>query len=189
MNNVDLNNPPVGLENEFHTLLTPDAIDFLAELTTAFDNDVDRVSIFTNPSFILYLSSTLVSTKHGNIACHNTLICGSTIAVPLTCFAWHYHVLWQWTQSYALHYSSYKDAVHHDSYIIGKYGERQKSVIHLCAFFFPKWCISFFFYFNRTVYLITIMWIFHFIINALHIIDLRHVHSSNLIVELSHVRT
>ncbi|KAM5194473.1 uncharacterized protein ACMZJ9_022956 [Mantella aurantiaca] len=43
MDNVDLNNPPAGLENEFHILLTPDAIHFLAELTTAFNDDVDRI--------------------------------------------------------------------------------------------------------------------------------------------------
>uniref|UniRef100_A0A8C5LZS6 malate synthase n=1 Tax=Leptobrachium leishanense TaxID=445787 RepID=A0A8C5LZS6_9ANUR len=43
MDKVDLCNPPTGLEFEFHTLLTPDAINFLAELTCTFDQDVDKI--------------------------------------------------------------------------------------------------------------------------------------------------
>ncbi|XP_075471201.1 uncharacterized protein LOC142503102 isoform X2 [Ascaphus truei] len=43
MDKVDLSIPPPGLENEFHTLLTPDAINFLAELTCDFDHDVDKI--------------------------------------------------------------------------------------------------------------------------------------------------
>ncbi|KAM9329634.1 uncharacterized protein PAF06_004707 [Gastrophryne carolinensis] len=43
MDNLDLSDPPAGLEKEFHTLLTPDAIHFLAELTTTFNKDVDKI--------------------------------------------------------------------------------------------------------------------------------------------------
>ncbi|XP_053559654.1 uncharacterized protein LOC128650027 [Bombina bombina] len=43
MDMVDLSDPPAGLENEFHTLLTPDAVHFLVQLTCAFDKDVDKI--------------------------------------------------------------------------------------------------------------------------------------------------
>ncbi|XP_053317179.1 malate synthase-like [Spea bombifrons] len=43
MDKVDLSHPPPGLESEFHTLLTPDAIQFLVELTCAFNEDVDKI--------------------------------------------------------------------------------------------------------------------------------------------------
>ncbi|XP_073497920.1 malate synthase-like isoform X1 [Phyllobates terribilis] len=43
MNNVELSDPPLGLEKEFDTLLTPDAIRFLAQLTSTFNNDVDKI--------------------------------------------------------------------------------------------------------------------------------------------------
>ncbi|KAM4808514.1 uncharacterized protein WCC33_007047 [Rhinophrynus dorsalis] len=43
MDNVDLSDPPPGLENEFCTLLTPGAVHFLAELTCAFNEDVDKI--------------------------------------------------------------------------------------------------------------------------------------------------
>ncbi|XP_063314513.1 uncharacterized protein LOC134614530 isoform X1 [Pelobates fuscus] len=43
MNQVDLQDPPTGLEFEFHTLLTPGAINFLVELTCTFDQDVDKM--------------------------------------------------------------------------------------------------------------------------------------------------
>ncbi|KAM4706948.1 uncharacterized protein O3C94_001848 [Discoglossus pictus] len=43
MDTVDLSAPPPGLEYEYQTLLTPDAVNFLAELTCAFDEDVDKI--------------------------------------------------------------------------------------------------------------------------------------------------
>lgn len=43
MDNVELSDPPFGLEKEFHALLTPDAIHFLVQLTSAFNNDVDKI--------------------------------------------------------------------------------------------------------------------------------------------------
>ncbi|CAJ0954511.1 unnamed protein product [Ranitomeya imitator] len=43
MDKVELSDPPFGLENEFNTLLTPDAIRFLAQLTSTFNNDVDKI--------------------------------------------------------------------------------------------------------------------------------------------------
>ncbi|KAM3936817.1 uncharacterized protein RB166_001196 [Leptodactylus fuscus] len=43
MDNVELSKPPFGLEKEFHALLTPDAIQFLVQLTSAFNNDVDKI--------------------------------------------------------------------------------------------------------------------------------------------------
>ncbi|XP_063776438.1 uncharacterized protein LOC134918481 [Pseudophryne corroboree] len=43
MDNVDLSDPPAGLESEFRTLLTPDAIHFLVQLVSTFNNDVDKI--------------------------------------------------------------------------------------------------------------------------------------------------
>ncbi|XP_068135792.1 uncharacterized protein [Hyperolius riggenbachi] len=43
MENVDLSDPPAGLESEFHTLLTPEAVHFLTELITAFNDEVDKI--------------------------------------------------------------------------------------------------------------------------------------------------
>ncbi|XP_071975528.1 uncharacterized protein [Engystomops pustulosus] len=43
MDNVELNDPPYGLEKEFNTLLTADAIHFLSLLTSTFNNDVDKI--------------------------------------------------------------------------------------------------------------------------------------------------
>ncbi|CAN2388823.1 Malate synthase, partial [Pristimantis euphronides] len=43
MNYVELSDPPLGLETEFDALLTDDAISFLAQLVSTFNNDVDKV--------------------------------------------------------------------------------------------------------------------------------------------------
>ncbi|KAM8940016.1 uncharacterized protein RCH25_000156 isoform 2-T2 [Pelodytes ibericus] len=43
MGNVDISDPPTGLEVEFHTLLSPDAVKFLSELTCAFEKDIDKI--------------------------------------------------------------------------------------------------------------------------------------------------
>ncbi|XP_078532913.1 malate synthase-like [Lissotriton helveticus] len=40
---VDLGGPPAGLEHEYQTLFTKDAIGFLAELASTFDKDVDEI--------------------------------------------------------------------------------------------------------------------------------------------------
>ncbi|XP_056419112.1 malate synthase-like isoform X2 [Hyla sarda] len=43
MYNVELSDAPFGLEEEFNALLTPDAIHFLAQLTSTFNNKVDKI--------------------------------------------------------------------------------------------------------------------------------------------------
>ncbi|XP_069834720.1 uncharacterized protein [Dendropsophus ebraccatus] len=43
MENVELSDPPLGLEEEFHVLLTPDAVRFLAQITSTFNNEVDKI--------------------------------------------------------------------------------------------------------------------------------------------------
>ncbi|OCT99787.1 malate synthase, glyoxysomal [Xenopus laevis] len=43
MDKVELSDPPSGLETEFNTLLTPGAIHFLTELSSAFNEDVDKI--------------------------------------------------------------------------------------------------------------------------------------------------
>nr|XP_033795360.1 malate synthase, glyoxysomal-like isoform X2 [Geotrypetes seraphini] len=40
---VDLQAPPPGLEQEYHTLLTRDAVSFVANLASTFDKDVDQI--------------------------------------------------------------------------------------------------------------------------------------------------
>lgn len=48
---MEVSPPPSGLEAEYETLFTTDALLFLHELTSTFDKEVDQVQQLTKPFF------------------------------------------------------------------------------------------------------------------------------------------